>query len=243
VRVALVLALAACRADAPPTDEARRAPVEVAPDPYAEKRLHMVEDTLVARGIEEPHVLAAMNKVPRHELVPPNVRDQAYADRALPIGFGLTISQPFIVATMTQAADIKPGDRVLEIGTGSGYQAAVLAEIGARVYTIEIVDELAARTRGVLAHLGYDAIQLRVGDGYRGWPEAGPFDAIIVTAAAPEVPKPLLDQLAFGGRMVIPLGDDDQYLTEILHLRDRDESRVLMPVRFGKMTGEAQRVR
>jgi len=240
MRVALVLAFAACHADAP-SDEAKRAPVEVAPDPYAEKRLHMVEDTLVPRGIDDPHVLAAMNKVPRHELVPPNVRDQAYTDRALPIGFGLTISQPFIVATMTQAAVVKPGDRVLEIGTGSGYQAAVLAEIGAHVYTIEIVDELAARTRNVLTHLGYDAIQLRVGDGYRGWPDAAPFDAIIVTAAAPEAPQPLLDQLAIGGHMVIPVGDDDQYLVAITHGRDHDETRVLMPVRFGRMTGEAQR--
>jgi protein-L-isoaspartate(D-aspartate) O-methyltransferase len=241
MRIAIVLALAACRADTPPPDEARRAPVEVAPDPFAEKRLRMVEGTLVARGIDDPHVLAAMNKVPRHELVPPNVRDQAYADRALPIGFGLTISQPFIVATMTQAAGVKPGDRVLEIGTGSGYQAAVLAEIGAQVYTIEIVDELASRTRSVLTHLGYDTIQLRAGDGYRGWPDAAPFDAIIVTAAVPEAPQPLLDQLAIGGHMVIPVGDDDQYLVALTHGRDRDEMRVLMPVRFGRMTGEAQR--
>src|SRR5262249_8889858 len=146
--------------------------------------LRMVEDTLVARGIDDPHVLAAMNKVARHELVPPNVRDLAYADRALPIGFGLTISQPYIVATMTQAAGIKAGDKVLEIGTGGGYQAAVLAEIGAKVYTIEIVDELAARTRKALAHLGYDKIQTRTGDGYFGWPEAAPFDAILVTAAS-----------------------------------------------------------
>jgi len=206
MRIAIVIALAACRADAPPPDEAKRAPIEVAPDPFAEKRLRMVEDTLVARGIGDPHVLAAMNKVPRHELVPPNVRDQAYADRALPIGFGLTISQPFIVATMTQAAGVKPGDRVLEIGTGSGYQAAVLAEIGAHVYTIEIVDELASRTRNVLTHLGYDTIQLRVGDGYRGWPDAAPFDAIIVTAAAPALVDALIGQLAVGASLVAPVG-------------------------------------
>jgi protein-L-isoaspartate(D-aspartate) O-methyltransferase len=241
MRVAIILALAACRADAPPPDESKRAPVEVAPDLFAEERLHMVEDTLAPRGIVDPYVLAAMNKVPRHELVPPSVRDQAYADRALPIGFGLTISQPFIVATMTQAASVKPGDRVLEIGTGSGYQAAVLAEIGARVYTIEIVDELAARTRKVLTQLGYGTIHLRVGDGYRGWPDAAPFDAIIVTAAASEVPQPLLDQLAIGGHMVIPVGDDDQYLLAITHGSGGDTTRVLLPVRFGRMTGEAQR--
>jgi len=228
-------AWASCRSDKP-EDKPKPAPVAIAPDPYADKRLRMVDDTLAARGIDDPHVLAAMNKVPRHDLVPPDVRDLAYADRALPIGFGVTISQPYIVATMTQAAGIKPGDKVLEIGTGSGYQAAVLAEIGARVYTIEIKDELAARTRKALDHLGYGKIQLRVADGYLGWPDAAPFDAILVTAASREgVPPALREQVAIGGRIVIPIGDDDQELVVITRGRDRDDTRVLLPVRFGPL--------
>jgi protein-L-isoaspartate(D-aspartate) O-methyltransferase len=203
----------------------------------------MVAETIAGRGITDPRVLEAMLLVPRHELVPYDVRDQAYDDRPLPIGFGLTISQPFIVAVMTEAASVQPGERVLEIGTGSGYQAAVLHAMGAEVYTIEIEDALARRTGEVLAQLGFDEIRLKTGDGYFGWPDAAPFDAIVVTAAAPEVPRPLLDQLAPGGRMVLPLGDDfAQQLVVVTRAPDGTTTeQILFEVRFGPMTGEIRR--
>lgn len=201
----------------------------------------MIDETIVKRGVEDPRVLSAILHVPRHELIPPEIRDHAYEDRALPIGFGLTVSQPYIVAAMTEAAKIGPDSRVLEIGTGSGYQAAVLAELGAKVYTIEIHEQLAERTRKALALIGYDDIELRVGDGYRGWPEAAPFDAILVTAAAPTVPQPLIDQLAIGGRMVIPVGEGDQELQVITRTTDGIETRTMFAVRFGPMLGEIWR--
>ena len=253
IALAVSLALVACRSDerAPP---AAAKPAGAAPDaarhsalpddPYVADRERMVARTIEARGIRDRALLDAMRAVPRHELVPHDVRDSAYEDRALPIGFGLTISQPFIVASMTAAANVKRGDRVLEIGTGSGYQAAVLAEMGAEVYTIEIVPHLAERTRQVLAVLGYDKrIQLRVADGYFGWTEAKPFDAIIVTAAAPLVPPPLLAQLKDGGRLVIPVGDDAEQKLQVITKEHLGTTTIqLFDVRFGPMTGEVRRI-
>ncbi len=234
----------ACKSDKPaepPPAPRDAAPVE--PDPYADVRERMVRDTIEARGIHDEHLLAAMRQVPRHLFVPHEVRSRAYADTALPIGFGLTISQPFIVATMTAAAHVKRGDRVLEIGTGSGYQAAVLNALGCEVYTIEIDEELAKRTRAVFRYLGLRTIQFRTGDGYFGWPDAAPFDAILVTAAAPDVPEPLFEQLKPGGRIVIPVGRDEQVLEAVT--RDGDGTHVerLMDVLFGAMHGEVDKLR
>jgi protein-L-isoaspartate(D-aspartate) O-methyltransferase len=184
-------------------------------DPHAAERARMVEEQLRARGIRDPAVLAAMVRVPRHRFVLAPHRHRAYGDHPLPIGLGQTISQPYIVGYMTEAARITPAHRVLEIGTGSGYQAAVLAEIAREVHTIEIVPELAARSRVVLRELGYDNVQIRQGDGYLGWPEHAPFDAIVVTAAPDHVPPALLEQLAVGGRMVIPVGTGEQEMRVI----------------------------
>lgn len=207
----------------------------------AEARRAMVAH-LRAEGIEDRRVLEAIASVPRHELVAPELRDAAYLDRPLPIGEGQTISQPFIVALMTALADVQPGDRVLEVGTGSGYQAAVLAELTDALYTIEIVRPLAERARRDLERLGYgDAITFRVGDGHAGWPDAAPFDAIVVTAAPPKVPEPLKEQLAMGGRMVIPVGTGT---AQELHLLEKTPEglveRKVVPVLFVPMTGEAQ---
>ena len=238
----VVVVVAACKDDKPPPPPVPRdAAVRV--DPYADQRERMVQTTIERRGIRDEHVLAAMRAVPRHEFVPPTIRPRAYDDSALPIGFGLTISQPFIVATMTEAAHVTKGSRVLEIGTGSGYQAAVLAALGCQVYTIEINDELAKRTDLVFRELGLHTIQFRTGDGYFGWPEAAPFDAILVTAAAPRVPKPLLDQLKPGGRIVIPVGVDDQNLEVVTKSADGTTVDDLMPVLFGPMTGEVRRAK
>jgi protein-L-isoaspartate(D-aspartate) O-methyltransferase len=204
---------------------------------FARERDRMVASQIEARGIEDPRVLAAMRKVERHELVPAGMRAGAYADQPLPIGEGQTISQPYIVALMSELAAVKPGARVLEVGTGSGYQAAVLAELGADVYSIEIVESLATRARADLKRLGYERVRVRHGDGYLGWPEAAPFAAIVVTAAPPEVPKALLDQLAPGGRLVVPVGTSSQELQ--VHERTADGIRVrsIIPVRFVPMTG------
>jgi protein-L-isoaspartate(D-aspartate) O-methyltransferase len=201
------------------------------------ERERMVEEQIAVRGVHDPVVLAAMRDVPRHEFVPERWRTQAYADRALPIGEEQTISQPYIVALMTELAAVRPAARVLEVGTGSGYQAAVLATLGADVYTIEIVPVLAERARTTLARLGYTKVRTRQGDGYRGWPEAAPFAAIVVTAAPPEVPAALLAQLAPGGRLVIPVGTVEQELQ--VHERTADGVRVrsVIPVRFVPMTG------
>ena len=166
----------------------------------------MVEDQLRRRGISDPRVLEAMGKIPRHLFVPEDYRDSAYDDRPLPIGEGQTISQPYMVAIMTQSLELKGGERVLEIGTGSGYQAAVLAEVARELFTIERIPVLAERARKVLLELGYTNISFRTGDGSRGWPEEAPFDGIIVTAGAPEVPRSLKFQLREGGRLVIPTG-------------------------------------
>ena len=210
-------------------------------DPRMTQRRQELIDKLKADGIEDPRVLEAMNRVPRHELVPERLEDMAYLDRPLPIGEDQTISQPYIVALMSQAADIQPGDKVLEIGTGSGYQGAVLAQLTDNVYTIEIVEPLARRARADLERLGYASdMQFRIGDGYAGWPEAAPFDAIIVTAAPPEIPEPLKQQLAPGGRLVIPVGDSYQELRVLERRGDELIDKKLIPVRFVPMTGEAQ---
>jgi protein-L-isoaspartate(D-aspartate) O-methyltransferase len=205
----------------------------------AARRL-MVERQIEARGLTDERVLEAMRKVPRHEFVPPNLRASAYEDRPLPIGHNQTISQPYIVAVMTDLAEVDAESRVLEVGTGSGYQAAVLAELVAEVYTIEIVEPLAVRAARTLERLGYASVHVRHGDGYRGWPAAAPFDAILVTAAAPTVPPALLEQLSVGGRLVIPVGDRAQRLE--VHTRTSSGVSVdrSFPVRFVPMTGEVR---
>lgn len=168
-------------------------------------REEMVRTQIERRGVQDARVLEAMRRVPRERFVPVENRSLAYSDGPLPIGWDQTISQPYIVAFMTELLDVRPGVRVLEIGTGSGYQAAVLAELGAEVYSIEVIDPLAARAAHVLDELGY-AVHVRVGDGYRGWPEEAPFDRIILTAAPPQLPGALVDQLAPGGRLIAPVG-------------------------------------
>jgi protein-L-isoaspartate(D-aspartate) O-methyltransferase len=175
-------------------------------DPDVERRARMVETQIVARGVRDPRVLDAMRKVPRHRFVDPSQRSQAYEDHPLPIPGNQTISQPYIVAAMTAAARLKPGVRVLEIGTGSGYGAAVMSRIAAEVYTVERVSALAAAAAARLARLGYANVHVREGDGSRGWPEHAPYDAILVTASGPRVPEALLEQLAVGGRLVMPVG-------------------------------------
>jgi protein-L-isoaspartate(D-aspartate) O-methyltransferase len=221
------------------------APSSMAAEPdYAALRREMVRTQLAppARDVTDARVLAAMGKVPRHEFVPANLRDEAYADRPLPIGHGQTISQPYIVAFMTEQLRPKPTDKVLEIGTGSGYQAAVLAELVAAVYTIEIVEPLARRAMADLARLGYTNVWVRAGDGYQGWPEAAPFDAIIVTCAPEHVPQPLVDQLKEGGRMVIPVGPIGAQELYLLEKRaGAVQRRAVLPVRFVPMTGQAAR--
>lgn len=185
-------------------------------------------------------VMRALRVVPRERFVPETLSRQAYGNHPLPIGKGQTISQPYIVAVMSQLIAIKPGDRVYELGTGSGYQAAVLAEMGAEVYTVEIVPELAQRAAGVLADLGYTKVRVRQGDGYLGWPEAAPFDAVIVTAAGPEIPQPLVDQLRVGGRLAMPLGSATENQTLIVATKRADgglDQRDVLPVRFVPITG------
>ena len=212
-------------------------------NPFAKDREVMVETQIVARGVKNRRVLDAMRRVPRHELVPEAARTAAYADHPLPIGHGQTISQPYIVAIMTEMLDLSADERVLEVGTGSGYQAAVLAELCSEVFSIEIVEPLANRAREDLERLGYKNVHVRYGDGYRGWPEAAPFDAIIVTAAPDHIPEPLVSQLAVGGRMVLPVGDAYQELV-LLRKTDRGlEREVTLPVRFVPMTGEAMKPR
>jgi protein-L-isoaspartate(D-aspartate) O-methyltransferase len=210
---------------------------------YARAREAMVREQLEARDIDDPAVLDAMRRVARHELVPAVLRSQAYADHPLPIGNGQTISQPYIVALMTQLAEVDSGDVVLEVGTGSGYQAAVLAEIVDHVYTIEIISELAATARERLASLGYDNVSVKAGDGYLGWEEHAPFDAILVTAAAPEVPPPLVEQLKPGGVMIIPVGPVSrvQSLRRIEKAADgTTTSEEVIPVVFVPLTREVR---
>ena len=211
-------------------------------DADAERRTRMVETQIVARGVRDPRVLAAMRKVPRHRFVDDGQRAQAYEDHPLPIPGNQTISQPYIVALMTELLELKPSSRVLEIGTGSGYQSAVLAELASQVYTIEIVPELARLAGSRLKDLGYGNVTVREGDGYRGWPEHAPFDGIIVTAAPERIPQPLLDQLAPGGIMVIPVGG---FFQELKVFRKSADGRItekdILPVRFVPMTGEVEK--
>jgi protein-L-isoaspartate(D-aspartate) O-methyltransferase len=234
--VGVVLAGWAARADK--ADTGRPAP-GVAGDPLRTEREAMVGKQIVARGVKDRAVLAAMRKVPRHAFISSEMAGVAYRDGPLAIGWEQTISQPYIVALMTELGGLRPGGRVLEIGTGSGYQAAVLAELGVEVYTIEIVEPLGKQAAETLRRLGYGKIRTRIGDGYRGWVEAAPFDAILVTAAPPKVPQPLLAQLKVGGRMVIPVGTDYQELRVITRTATGYPERNVIPVRFVPMTGEA----
>ena len=194
-------------------------------DAFRVERLLMVRNQIERRGIRDQAVLRAMQTVPREQFVPASERSRAYSDRPLPIGEGQTISQPYIVALMSSLARITPGTRVLEIGTGSGYQAAVLAELEAEVWSIELLPGIGARAETTLRALGYDGINLRVGDGYLGWPEAAPFDRIVVTAAPPEIPQALLDQLAPGGRLVAPVGADPWNQRLVVAVRTEEEGR------------------
>jgi protein-L-isoaspartate(D-aspartate) O-methyltransferase len=240
------------------SESQRERPGALAPDDveakevrdYEQQRLHdgpeqqaarqrMVQLQIVERGVRDERVLAAMRKVPRHAFVLPDRAAEAYEDYPLPIEAGQTISQPFIVAVMSELAQVTPGEKVLEVGTGSGYQAAVLAALGARVYSIEIVEQLAKSAGRRLKQLGYD-VQVRHGDGYAGWPEAAPFDAIVVTAAPPEVPAPLRAQLAVGGRLVAPVGEGAQDLLVLTRTADGYDEQKVLPVRFVPMTGKAQ---
>jgi protein-L-isoaspartate(D-aspartate) O-methyltransferase len=202
----------------------------------------MVDRQIAARGVRDPRVLAAMREVPREQFVPEPLRAAAYEDGPLPIGEGQTISQPYVVAAMCEHLALKPQDRVLEIGTGSGYHAAVLSRLASQVFSIEIVPPLAERARRTLTDLGYANVKVRTGDGYRGWPEEAPFDAVILTAAPPEIPEPLVAQLKPGGRMVLPVGvGDDQQLVVLKKTAQGLEKSVAFPVRFVPMTGEAER--
>lgn len=205
------------------------------------ERESMVMTQIASRGITNPDVLAVMKKLPRHEFVPQSIRDHAYEDGAMPIGNGQTISQPYIVALMTEALQLTKDCRVLEIGTGCGYQSAVLASLCRRVYSIEIVEGLAEETRHRLARLGIFNVEIRTGDGYRGWPEEAPFDRIIVTAAPDHLPEHLLGQLVEGGRMIIPVGEGTQDLMVFKLADGKMEANRLIPVRFVPMTGEAMR--
>jgi len=222
----------ACRAGSQPSpNETTGGPTE------AQLRTIMVRTQIRARGVKDERVLTAMETVPRHEFVPREQRPYAYADRPLPIGEDQTISQPYIVALMTELLDVKEGDRVLEIGTGSGYQAAVLAELTPYVYTIEIIPTLAERAEQTLRRLGYDTAEVKAGDGYLGWPEHAPFDGIIVTCAPESVPEPLKDQLEEGGRMVIPVGPQwtHQTLFVLTKRGGKLEQKEVIPVRFVPM--------
>ncbi len=206
-------------------------------DPWAEQRERMVREQIFQRGIRDLRVLEAMRRVPRHLFVPPELRERAYRDCPLPIGYGQTISQPYIVAFMTEAARLTPESVVLEIGTGSGYQAAILAELARQVYSLERLAPLAARAQQTLAALGYRNVEVSQGDGYQGWPEHAPYDAILVTAAPPTLPTLLLDQLAVGGTLVVPVGES-QGSQSLLILQKTPEGAVqkgAFPVQFVPM--------
>jgi protein-L-isoaspartate(D-aspartate) O-methyltransferase len=245
------LALALCCSGSSAVEPAPTAVAAVPQDPTAAARARMVDRTIEARGVKDARVLAAMRTVPRHLFIPEGpARAMGYEDTPLPIGHEQTISQPYVVAFMTEQAKVDRGDKVLEIGTGSGYQAAVLSEMGAEVYSIEIVEPLARWARSALTATGYPidapagtrgAVHLRTGDGYVGWPEAAPFDSILVTAAPDKVPQPLIDQLAIGGRMVIPVGGGASQDLRVIEKRADGtvSEQDVMPVLFVPMTGKA----
>jgi protein-L-isoaspartate(D-aspartate) O-methyltransferase len=223
---------------------------QVAPTPtpvvleYVAERTKMVDDQIKERAIRDDRIIAAMMKIPRHLFVPQENRQYAYADAPLPIEFGQAISQPYIVAIMCERVKLKQGDKVLEIGTGSGYGAAVLAELTDKVYTIEILEPLAEIARKRLAGLGYSQVHVRAADGYAGWPEAAPFDAIIITCAVEEPPPELIKQLAVGGRMCVPVGPSNGSQQLVVLTREKDgtlSKEYITPVRFVPMTGEAQK--
>lgn len=232
--VACIVGLTCLAACAAPPSGGNGQPSEE--EALAAKRRQMVDQQIRARGVRDPRVLAAMEAVPRHRFVLPDDEHTAYADSPIAIGHGQTISQPYIVAYMTEALNLPPDARVLEIGTGSGYQAAVLAELVKDVYTIEIVTPLAERAARLLRDLGYDNVHVRDGDGYKGWPEEAPFQAIIVTAAPDHVPDALVEQVAIGGRLVIPVGEIEQDLFVYVRTEAglREEARI--PVRFVPLT-------
>ena len=208
---------------------------------YEKKRMKMVDEQIARRGVKDVRVLEAMRLVKRHELVPERYRSQAYDDHPLPIGEEQTISQPYIVGLMSELLSSKQGDKILEIGTGSGYQAAVLAEMGLEVYTIEIIENLATRAAGDLKRLGYPDVEVKWGDGYAGWPSQAPFDGIIITAAPPKLPQPLIEQTKVGGRIVVPEGRGVQDLNVYTKRADGTvRAKRVIPVRFVPMTGKAQ---
>jgi protein-L-isoaspartate(D-aspartate) O-methyltransferase len=210
-------------------------------DEFKDQRGRMVERQIRARGIKNQAVLEAMMKVPRHRFVTAEYVTSAYEDHPLPIGQGQTISQPYIVAYMTEAAEISDNEKVLEIGTGSGYQAAILGELAKEVYTIEIIPELAERARRTLSELGYQNVRVKTGNGYEGWAEYAPYDGIVVTAAPDEVPKALIDQLAMNGKMVIPVGVGDQEMMIITKTAEGVIEKRTIPVRFVPMTGKPKK--
>ena len=210
-------------------------------DRWTKQREAMVETQIARRDVRDENVLRAMRTVPRHLFVPEKYRAESYRDGPLPIGNGQTISQPYIVALMTEMLRVDSSSKVLEVGTGSGYQAAVLAEIVDSVFTVEIVEELAKRSNRIIDSLGYDNVIVRAGDGYMGWPEAAPFDAIILTAAAPRIPEPLVDQLKPDGRMVIPIGEFSQELMLVTKSDTGMVKKAVIPVRFVPMTGEIRK--
>jgi protein-L-isoaspartate(D-aspartate) O-methyltransferase len=208
---------------------------------YTQRRWEMVETQIISRGIRDPKLIVAMLKIPRHKFVPENLRDIAYGDNPLPIGIEQTISQPYIVALMTELLGLNSGEKVLEVGTGSGYQTAILAEMGCNVYTIEILEPISEKAQQVLKSLGYQNIHFKIGDGYRGWPQFASFDAIIATAAPDHMPQPLIEQLKANGKMVIPVGTQYQELLLIKKTDKGTDLKTITPVRFVPMTGEAQK--
>jgi len=205
------------------------------------ERDEMVDRQIVAKGVTDHAVIAAMRRVPRHRFIPNNESEDAYGDFPLAIGHKQTISQPYIVAYMTQALKLQPNEKVLEIGTGSGYQAAILGELVVKVFTIEIVKPLGEKAKEVLFELGYGNVTVRIGDGYQGWPEESPFNAIILTAAPSHIPSPLLEQLAIGGRLILPVGDHFQRLVLIHRTAEGYQQTDLLPVVFVPMTGEIEK--
>ncbi len=219
-----------------------RVPVAPSDEPaLVRSREAMVAGQIVARGVRDSKTLAAMREVPRHLFAPPALRHEAYLDHPLPIGHGQTISQPYIVAFMTEALGLQGGETVLEVGVGSGYQSAILSRIAARVFGVEIVEPLAREAADRLKGLGYANVEIRVGDGYAGWPEQAPFDAILLAAAAPRVPEPFKQQLKDGGRLILPVGDYVQELRIVTRRGDGYEERNVLGVRFVPMTGEVRR--